>query len=375
MKNNPKNNCIKFMLLMAVGLFYACNRESYTITGTLADAEYEGKQVMLGKQVEDQMVWLDTVVITNGTYQFKGQVEKPVYAGIVIDFTGRMNAIPLNLILENAEITVTTNAEKKSKITGTANNGLLQTFLDAESELTQKRNDVSAVLREAQQANTLTPEQLKSLSGTIEKYDRELQTAVLEFVKNNINNVVGFSQVHKVSGFSHEQLKEVVSGATEETLKKPIVAKLVARIQGFENTAIGQRFTDFRMSTPEGQDIALSDYAGKGKYVFIDFWASWCGPCRKEIPYLLEAYKKYKDKGFEIVGVSFDADHKSWMKGIKDFGLTWPQMSDVKGWNSEAVPLYAISGIPHTILLDKDGIIIAKNLRGKELEEKLKEIL
>ncbi len=356
---------------MMACLFYACSQgSSYTIKGTIANAEYEGKPVMLGKQTGNQVVWLDTVVITDGKYQFKGQVEEPVYATIVIDFEGRMNAIPLNLILENAKITITTDNERKSKIEGTKQNELLQTFLNAESDLIQKRNEANTMLREGQ----LTPEQTQSLSEALGTYTEDLHTTILEFVKNNINNVAGFSQVHKVSGFSLEQLKDVVSGATEETLKKPAVAKLVARIQGFENTVIGKRFTDFRMFTPDGKETALSDYAGKGKYVLIDFWASWCGPCRREMPHLLEAYKKYKDKGFEIVGVSFDSDRESWFRGLKDLNMPWPQMSDVKAWDSEAVALYAISGIPHTVLLDKDGIIIAKDLRGKALEEKLKQI-
>ncbi|MDR2906403.1 MAG: AhpC/TSA family protein [Bacteroidales bacterium] len=339
------NTYKKLTILIVACLFFACNRNSYTITGTIAESLYEGKPVMLGKQVDNQFIWMDTVIITDGKYQFKGEVEEPVSAAIIINYAGRMDGIPVSLILENAKIKITTDAQRKSKVEGTEQNEILHAFLDAESELKQQKNTEG------------------------------LQALVLEFVKTNINNVAGLSQAHKVSDFSLEQLKEAVSGATEETLKNPIVAKLIARIQGFESTAIGQRFADFQMRTPDGKDVALSDYAGKGTYVLVDFWASWCGPCRREIPNLIQAYKKYKDKGFEIVGVSFDADEKSWFNGLNDFNMPWPQMSDLKAFDSDAVNLYTISGIPHTVLLDKDGIIIAKDLRGEALEEKLKEIL
>jgi thiol-disulfide isomerase/thioredoxin len=107
----------------------------------------------------------------------------------------------------------------------------------------------------------------------------------------------------------------------------------------------------------------------------VDFWAAWCGPCRRENPNNVSLYADYKDKGFEILGVSFDNNREDWIKAINDDGLTWPQVSDLKGWKSAAGKLYGVSSIPHTVLLDKEGVIIAKNLRGEELREKVAELL
>ncbi|MDR2805779.1 MAG: TlpA family protein disulfide reductase, partial [Dysgonamonadaceae bacterium] len=118
-----------------------------------------------------------------------------------------------------------------------------------------------------------------------------------------------------------------------------------------------------------------SDYAGKGKYVLLDFWASWCPPCRREMPALVELYNTYKDKNFEIVGYSLDETADDWKKGIEELHITWPQLSDCVKWKSIPVQTYDIHGIPNTVLIDPQGIIIAKGLRGEKLAEKLQELL
>jgi peroxiredoxin len=138
-----------------------------------------------------------------------------------------------------------------------------------------------------------------------------------------------------------------------------VVSKMLA-------TTSGQEAPEINLPTPDGKELALSSF--RGKIVLVDFWASWCGPCRKEMPNVVKAYAKFKDKGFEIYGVSLDQDKARWLEAIQKDGITWPQVSDLKYWECEAAKLYAVEGIPYTVLLDKEGKIIAKNLRGADLE-------
>lgn len=145
---------------------------------------------------------------------------------------------------------------------------------------------------------------------------------------------------------------------------------MVSRTQAIK---VGAEAPELILPMPNDKDLALSSL--RGKVVLIDFWASWCGPCRKEIPNVKRAYEKYKNKGFEILGVSLDKDRDAWLGAISKEGLTWPQVSDLKFWQSEACQIYAVQSIPYTVLVDKEGKIIATDLRGAELDKKLAEVL
>ncbi|MCB0617022.1 MAG: TlpA family protein disulfide reductase, partial [Phaeodactylibacter sp.] len=149
-------------------------------------------------------------------------------------------------------------------------------------------------------------------------------------------------------------------------------ASMKAQIEQMKSFVVGGQAPDFTQKTPDGGEMSLSEL--RGKVVLVDFWASWCGPCRRENPNVVRMYNKYKDKGFDILGVSLDKTQDRWLQAIEQDGLEWHHVSDLKGWGNEVAQAYGVRSIPHTILLDQEGRIIARNLRGQALEEKLEEL-
>ena len=177
-----------------------------------------------------------------------------------------------------------------------------------------------------------------------------------------------------------EYVKAAESGDQAKALSmEPQLEKLYAAYTAAQDSLLrelvyGTKFIDLEMNDQQGNPVKLSQWAGKGNCVLIDFWASWCGPCRQEMPNVVANYKKYHEKGFEIVGVSFDSKADAWKKAVADLGMTWPQMSDLKGWSSAGAKAYGVTSIPASVLLDGEGRIIGMNLRGEKLGEKLAEV-
>ena len=171
-------------------------------------------------------------------------------------------------------------------------------------------------------------------------------------------------------------VKEQVPFANHPYLKKAMedVAAVTKPDNGEKAAFIGQQFTDLEMADPDGKMHKISELVGEGKYVLVDFWASWCGPCRAEMPNVLEAYNKYHAKGFEVVGVSFDQKKDAWVKAVEQLKMPWLQISDLKGWSCAAAPIYKVDAIPDNILIDPQGKIIDRALRGKPLHKKLQRI-
>ncbi len=364
--------------LAALSIFAACTQnKKYTIEGTVSQAELEGTNVYLQEMTDSAMLSVDSALIVDGKFRFKGEVEVPVLRFVAFEkIKGKEKEIPSRapLLLEPGKIVV--KQDSLLAVTGTPVNDEYHNFKTQQLELTNKLREINRQYRDAKAAGTLDEELQNDLEETYDKISDEQAEHTYSFVKSNINNEFGlFLFRSSYSMFSPEQQKELLA-KTDDTFKLSKFGEwLGKRLANIDNVKEGKIFTDFTMKDPKGKEVSLSDYAGKGKYVLIDFWASWCGPCRAEMPVVVEAYKKYKDKGFEVVGVSLDNSDEKWQEGLQELKMTWPQMSDLKGWQSEAVELYAINGIPHTVLLDKDGIIIEKNLRGEKLLEKLEELL
>jgi peroxiredoxin len=202
----------------------------------------------------------------------------------------------------------------------------------------------------------------------------------IDTVASPVNALFALSYAQDVS---MDTVKNLLANLTKKFPGNSSVAQVVKQFEQYadaqnsqsqnSNITIGQEAPDFTLPDVDGKPVSLSSF--RGKYVLVDFWASWCGPCRQENPNIVATYNQFKDKNFTILGVSLDQDKKAWLKAINDDGLTWKQISDLKFWNSEAATLYQVQAIPFNVLVDPQGKVIAKELRGSDLRNKLTEVL
>ena len=207
----------------------------------------------------------------------------------------------------------------------------------------------------------------------------KISAIVKQSVKEHPEALYNAPLVFQYLGVMEESdIKELIASKAacfESDLLKPIVTQINDEMQLEEKRTPGKDFTDFKMATPTGAVKTLSSFVKANKLTLVDFWASWCGPCRREMPHVKKLYQDFHSKGLEIVGVSFDESKEDWTGAIASMGLKWPQLSDLKGWRSEAGQIYGVRSIPATLLIDKNGKIVAFGLRGAELEAKVAELL
>ena len=361
----------KIVYLFAAGTMAlaACTSEpSYKISGTIEGAA-DGELVYLQEVKGREMVKLDSAVVTAGAFTFNGRQD--VAANRYITYTpaegkGKM----ADFFLENGNITVAFGEE--TTVAGTPNNDIYQAYKKEAGVLNKEMRALYGKFKE----EGLTEEQKAEIEKQYEELDNKLNDLTFNTIDANITNAVGI-HLWPANSYSMdlEQLKALAAKVPAEFQSNERIANLLKRIEVLEKTAVGQKFTDFSMPDPEGNIIKLSDEISKNKYTLVDFWASWCGPCRAEMPNVVAAYKEFNKKGFGIVGVSLDSDAAKWKDAIKTMNMTWTHMSDVKGWQCEGAALYGVNSIPATVLVAQDGTIIARNLRGEAIAEKLKELL
>ncbi|OJV83259.1 MAG: hypothetical protein BGO34_16415 [Bacteroidia bacterium 44-10] len=363
-------------LFIIAGTLLSCqNSNKYTITGTVAGDAYEGTNVYLQQMTDNAMEATDTAVVQNGAFSFSGTTDTPLLRFIALDESvnpQQENRIPVLVEPGKLEVAFDTIVTVK----GTKVNDAYTTFRLQQKDLVKEIRGIIGQFNSENAAGTMTEERDAELQESYENISKQLTDLNFNFIKENIGNKLGeFVFQGSSSMFEADQQKEILDLASEEFKSGENIQRIIKRLENLEKVAVGEKFVDFTLKDTEGNDVSLSDYAGKGNYVLVDFWAAWCGPCRQEMPNVVTAYEKYKAKGFEVVGVSLDQEHDRWVQGIKDLNMTWPQMSDLQYWNSKVVDLYAIQGIPHTVLLDKEGTIIEKNLRGEALDNKLAELM
>ncbi|MBO7417429.1 MAG: AhpC/TSA family protein [Bacteroidaceae bacterium] len=360
----------KFFYVGMLAALTACTgNEGYTIKGEISDAQ-DGDSIFLvdisGRQMQKQQA----TVIKKGKFKFKGKQDTPMLKYLMYQ-PGNENDQAMEFFLENGTIVVKMDTETTSA-TGTPNNDAYQKIRDEIFDLQTQMNDLYEKLDD----DNLTDDQHASLVKQSEIFEEQFVNLLVKSTKENATNEVG---IHMLKNFYYymdtPQLAEIVELIPDRFSSDESINRIKEQVTKLTATAVGKKFTDFELKDPDGKPVKLSDYAGKGKVVLVNFWASWCGPCIQEMPNVIKVYNQYKNKGLEIVGVSLDQTAEAWKKGISNLGITWPQMSDLKYWQCEAAAIYGVNAIPHTVLIDKDGTIVERNLRGEKLYEKIAELI
>jgi thiol-disulfide isomerase/thioredoxin len=361
---------ILFIAAVSCGLFTGCNSSNFTMNGTI-EGVTEGNARLVA--LDDTKGWSDTLAVApvsaDGKFTLKGNVEGIRLALVSID--GKNARFPLFLEKGTYTATITATAsEGPATFTANIEGGEVQRVFKQFDAIQRETNKEQQQLQVAYFSTTDSVKQ-DSLRQAFSTLQQRVEERELEVVKANPDSYATAFQVYNgVQGREIETMKEQYNLLGEKA-KASKYGKLIAeQIKNMENVAVGQVAPDFKVVTPAGDSLSL--YGITAKVKLIDFWASWCGPCRAENPNVVAAYAEYQPKGLEIIGVSLDDSKEPWLKALADDGLGWKHGIDPQG---VVAKLYGISSIPHTLLLDANNKIIAKNLRGDALKEKLAELL
>lgn len=322
---------------------------------------------------------IDSAQVENGKFSISGELESvtPCAMGVrVFSKTGKPEGTIYSgeFILDSGTTTINCHVDSINKLIAKGTNEQNQ-YAEFKQKTALLREQINAAVGE--QYRLSKSKDKKLIMAATQKYNRyvdQLGAAVLNHVKQYPSSETSALIIAKFAFKQDVNLLQPLYTLLSPTVQQSAFGKVVEqKLLSSDRTAVGKIAPDFSLPDMNGKSHLLSNY--RGKFILIDFWASWCGPCRRENPHLLNTYLKYKSKNFEILGISMDSNKKNWQEAVKEDGLPWVHLSDLKANKGEIKSMYGINQIPMNFLLDKDGKIVARNLIGVELEAKLAQLI
>jgi peroxiredoxin len=374
MKYIPK--IFSFFLLMSPVLCFA-QQNTFTISGTVNRPEiknlYFTQSTFYNTNTKPNA---QKIEVLDGKFSFKGMIDEPVpaFLSLAEDYK-KIGTKPKEFILDKGIISIEITSDLASAVVkgSKAQDDLFQYNIE-QTPYSTKINEINIEAQRLSSSGISADSIAQLFRIPFRDANRALSDFQLKFVQKNSSAFISLLLIPNIARSTNNYIEadsllaslqdNIESSATAKTIREYIISQ--------KKTSVGALAPDFRLADTAGKKIALS--ALKGKYVLLDFWAAWCGPCRQENPNVVQAFKTYKNDGFTVFGVSLDKEKKSWLKAIHDDNLQWQHVSDLKFWASEAAILYGITSIPRNFLLDPSGKIIGRDLRGQDLLDKLEEL-
>ena len=374
------------MLTVAAVCAIAQQEKRFTITGSLSKYR-KGMLYLSTTDRANKKSALDSTMLVNGIFSFKSTMQDDIAEAMLMmrlpgtgdSLYGNANVSTRSFYLSPGNIKAAGQTLETLLFSGTKTMNEFMELENSQAAINKSLNEISA------RSGTIGaapgyPGKKDSIAALRKRFGElaiERKKTEKNFVKTHPSSFVSVALLNNIAAMpesgAEQEIDDLIAGLAPVLKNRADMIAIGRRMQQLRNLGIGKPALDFSLPDSLGRNVTLASY--RGKYVLVEFWASWCGPCRAEIPYLLKTYESFKNKNFDILGVSLDNNRSKWTAAIRQEKLQWTQVSDLKGPESELIAQYAITGIPLNFLLDPNGTIIGKDLRGNELANKLGELL